>query len=214
MVVRDPRVIEREGKRERAVRMQAIAERIMRAGKKIEIARGEGVGEWLQRSRPARRIGCIVQLGGELQQPRPAIGPLERAAVRAREISHFRGNRVGREMAVEERVDRESAGQIGKAAAQPHEQPVHVHARMPVVAAVEGRMKSPRRERIGVGRHDVIELVRILAVDVRERQFREARDVGKSSVGRDPLAVPKVGSDTHFATGLSQSMQRAREMRI
>jgi len=129
----------------------------------------ERVGEWLQRSRPVRRIGCIVQFGGELQQPRPAIGPLERAAVRAREICHFRGNRVGREMAVEERVDRESARQIGKAAAQPHEHPVHVHARMPVVAAVEGRMKTPRRERIGVGGHDVIELVRILAVDVRER---------------------------------------------
>ena len=77
-------------------------------------------------------------------------------------------------MTVEDGIDRAPRRQLGEASANAREQPVHVHARMPVEAAVERRMKAARREDIGVGFQHVVELVRVIACDVVERPPPEA----------------------------------------
>ena len=57
---------------------------------------------------------------------------------------------------------------------------MHVHARMPVETAVERRMKLARRDDVRVAVDDVIELVRVRAADVRERDGSESR--GRRSI--------------------------------
>jgi hypothetical protein len=53
LVVNRTRVVEREGKRECAVRMHAVANRMTRARQELYEARGERFGERLQCVRPA-----------------------------------------------------------------------------------------------------------------------------------------------------------------
>ncbi len=56
---------------------------------------------------------------------------------------------------------------------EPREQPVPVHGRVPVVAAVEDRRQDARRLRVRVAVHDVRDLVRVLLADAREREVGE-----------------------------------------
>ena len=59
-------------------------------------------------------------------------------------------------------------------AARAHEQPVHVHRRVPVVAAVERRMQRARWARVAVTGQHVIGLVRVRLLDIGERDPGEA----------------------------------------
>src|SRR6185437_4640490 len=103
-----------------------------------------------------------MQLGCELQQPRPAVGALERSARGPRQIGELAADRGVREVTIEERNDIGARLQRSKTTKESHERPVHVHARMPVVAAVERRMQGARRARILVARDYVVELVRVV----------------------------------------------------
>ena len=57
---------------------------------------------------------------------------------------------------------------------RPHQQPIAVHAAVPVEAAEEDRMQRARPEHVLGAFHDMVELVRIFAGDVDERDLGEA----------------------------------------
>src|SRR5205823_4613185 len=63
---------------------------------------------------------------------------------------------------------------IWKGAQQSHEQPMSVHRRMPVVAAIKRGRKLAWRRHVCVAIQDMTNLVRVFLADTRERQFREA----------------------------------------
>ena len=110
--------------------------------------------------------------------------PLERCAARPREVGDPRRDRLRRQMAIEELADRRACRQRGEAAQNAHKQPMHVHARMPVEAAVECRMQIARRLHVGRARQNLIELVRIFGRDVRERNRCEPFSGGRVQCAR------------------------------
>ena len=116
-------------------------------GRKALEPLGERVGQrrsvFAQR-RPSSFV-CRAKFARQHQQPGPAIGPLETAGVRPRQIGELARDVVWRECAVEQRADRVGLGQVGEAAVEPRQQPVAVHAGMPVEAAEEDRMQRARR---------------------------------------------------------------------
>ena len=71
-----------------------------------------------------------------------------------------------------------AASEFGNSLIDASEQPVTVHRRMPVVAAVERGRQLPRRLEIGIARHEVRDLVRVLLVHAVECELREARSRG------------------------------------
>ena len=167
------RVVDREREAERAVRMQALAQRIALARQVVEIARDEHVGERRERAGPpAVARGARARARGAT--------PIRTSARNAcglgpREVGASRLRCSLREMAVEHRVDRGALGQSRMQPAHAREQPVHVHARVPVEAAVERGMHSRgRADVLGAAEH-VVGLRRIFAHDVRERGARERR---------------------------------------
>ena len=63
---------------------------------------------------------------------------------------------------------------IRKCADEPGEQPVPVHGRMPIVAAIECRSKFARRPDVGVAVHDMADLVRVFLLDAGEGEACES----------------------------------------
>ena len=104
-------------------------------------------------------------------------------------------------------------GSAGDAPAQRRQQPVHVHAGVPVVAAVERRVQRARRGRVGRRRQHVVELVREFALDVGERQRGEAcreREVERGRRhGRAIVAPPVAGGNRRAAPGTAATPPRA-----
>ena len=101
-------VVEREREAERAVRMHAVAQRIVGAREVVEPARDEGVGERRHRDAPAarRRIVRRAKLARELEQPRPSVRALERLRFGPLQVGTLAQQRRDVEMPVEDRVDR------------------------------------------------------------------------------------------------------------
>src|SRR5690242_8158771 len=85
-------VIEREDETECAVRMDAIADRKPRARQEVAIAFLDDFGERRQRVAPAACRVVTRQLGGEREEPRPAIGTLEGLRAGSPEVAAFRRN--------------------------------------------------------------------------------------------------------------------------
>src|SRR5947207_14801301 len=77
------RKVEREGQTKRRVGVYPSADRIILLGKKSTEFFGQSIRQRLQTCRPTTAIGIVpaMQLFGEFQQPRPAVGALERCAI-------------------------------------------------------------------------------------------------------------------------------------
>ena len=170
-------VVDREREPERGVRVHPVADRIARARQEVQVARGERPRERRERARPPARVRVVVgaQLARELEEPRPAVGPLERLRAGPREVGALGRDRLGGEVLVERRVDRRALRQRRDEPAQPGERPVHVDARVPVEAAVEHRVELARRTQVFGRAEHVVGLVRKLGPDVPEREPREPR---------------------------------------
>ena len=113
------------------------------------------------------------ELGGELEQPGPAIRALETAGGRGGEVGAFGGDFLWGELAVEQGGDGGGGRHGGEAAEQAGEQPVAVHAGVPVEAAVEHRMQLGRGARVGGAGEGVVGLVGVFALDMAECDLRE-----------------------------------------
>src|SRR5262249_24892871 len=76
--------------------------------------------------------------------------------------------------------------EIREATMKMNEEPVAVHARVPVEAPIEDRMERARCLKIGFPLEHVIELVRVLVRDVSERDASErgSIDVGEANAHR------------------------------
>ena len=157
--------------------MHAVTNRIRRVGKPVEIAVGDRLRERCQLARPALRvdIACVRELRRELQKPCPAVAALEGAAFRPAKIRDFRSYVRRRKVRVERPADQRRFGDVCLQPEDARKQPMRVHAGMPVEAAEERRMEHARRRDIRRAGHDVIELVRELALDVREREAGKCR---------------------------------------
>ena len=80
-------------------------------------------------------------------------------------------------MCIELRVD--AGTQRRHQRAQPQQRPVHVHARMPVVAAAEDRMDVLRQRVIVLVEDQVVQLVRIAPAHDGQGAFGEALGAGE-----------------------------------
>ncbi len=125
----------------------------------------------------SRACGIVpfLQLGGQLQQPGQAVGPLEAAAAVRGQVLHLLRD-VGRRQALRHRAPRvRRERRLRKQARQPHQQPVPVDRGVPVVAAVERRSQFARRLHVGIGIQRVRDLVGVLLVDAVERHAGKSR---------------------------------------
>ena len=85
------RVVERERKAERGVRMHAGPDRVGLLRQEIQVALDERIGQRLQVLLPALRLRrrAAVEFLGELENPRPPVRPLERLRARTFEVRRF-----------------------------------------------------------------------------------------------------------------------------
>ena len=128
---------------------------------------------------PGLRIVPLVKLRRELEQPGEAVGALEGRPPFPLHVLHL-GREVRRRQALIQGGPRLGGERrVGEAPRQTREQPVPVHGRVPVVAAVEGRGEDARRLHVGVAVERVGDLVRILLVNAGERQVGETLGGGR-----------------------------------
>ena len=87
-MARCPRVVEGERQPERRVGMDAATDRIGLFGEEGQVPRHDRVHQRLQvpRPLPAFRVVPAAEFLGQLQQPGPAVGPLEGLVVRLGEV--------------------------------------------------------------------------------------------------------------------------------
>ena len=95
--------------------------------------------------------------------------------MRTPKVRAFGGDVRRCEMPIEQRVDRRALRQARMQPPHVDQQPVHVHAGVPVVAAVKRGMQHARRREIGVAAEHMIGFARIFADDVRKRDVGDAR---------------------------------------
>ena len=117
------------------------------------LRRASGASASPARARLRQRRRRRRELLREREQPRPAVRPLERLRAAAAAGTRPRRRRCAGVMCAAS--TRAICGRSGKrrvAARRAHEQPVHVHARVPVVAAVERRMQLARGARVVAAR--------------------------------------------------------------
>ncbi len=147
LIIKRAGVIQAEGERKRCVVMGADANRVCQLAEVIDKARADILGQRRQYFMPARGLRQIgfVQLLGERQQPAVTIRALKRGAERRGEIRHFARHIRKRDVFIEQRDDLFAARQRRIAAQAAQQQPVAVHRRMPVKAAVENRVQFARR---------------------------------------------------------------------
>ncbi len=162
----------------RRVRVHAGANRVGLLGEEIQITSDDHVGERPQVGSPHFPVRVIpaVKLLGQLEKPRPTVGPLERLAVLAGEVVGFEpsGFRPSGERRSTARISARSF-RSGNSAEQPHEHPVAVHRRVPVVRAVKRRMERLRAPSRRPAREDMLGLVGIFLAEPLESQPGERR---------------------------------------
>jgi hypothetical protein len=167
-------VIGRHSEAEGRVEMGAGAHGIGRERQEIAKSLRDRPRQRRERPRPAR-IVRERQFRGELEQPGPAVGALEAARRRPVEIGALARDLLARELVVEQGAYVGGATHAGKATQQPRQHPMAMDARMPIKAAIEDRMQVARGMRILRPGQRMIEVVRIFAADMPERQAGEGR---------------------------------------
>ena len=136
---------ERERQREGGVAVGAGADRIGGLRQVVEEARGESVGERRERGAPASAFGARMarELAGEREQPRPPVRSLERPLDGALEVASSAATFSGVRCSSTTARIAAALGQVREAAKEARQQPVAVHARVPVEAPVEDRDEAP-----------------------------------------------------------------------
>ncbi len=116
-----------------------------------------------------RRSGSGRQLRGELEQPGPTVRPFVAARGGGIEICAFAADFRGRQLPVEQGPDVGRDRRPGEPAQHARQQPIAMHAGVPIEAAEEHGMQRLGRARVLWPGEHVPGLVRILAGDVAER---------------------------------------------
>jgi hypothetical protein len=111
----------------------------------------------------------------QVQQPCPTVGPLEPGGSRPIEIGELGSDFFRREAGVGELGDGRRFGHVGEQSAQGEQGPPAVDAAVPVEASEKDRVELARRAQVQVAVEDMVELVRIFARDMAERDAREPR---------------------------------------
>ena len=114
----------------------------------------------------------------------PSRRPLERLAFLAGEVVGLGLQVLGRQVRPQHGPDLSRLGQVGEQTEQPHEHPVAVHRRVPVVRSVERRVEGLRALHVGRPGHDVLGLVRVLLAQSLEGQPGECRCLLPGQDGR------------------------------
>ena len=158
---------------ERSVGVHTVAHRCRRCLHVLKHRVRQAIGQRCECHTPARcvRMAADGDLGVELEQPAPAIGTLPVRTTVAVKVGRFAACLAFIKLPVEPRYDRPRMGGFGIEIQEPRQRPVHVHAGMPVVAAVKDRMQRRGHTALRFGRrmHKVHDEIRILAAHVVER---------------------------------------------
>src|SRR5437870_5455353 len=99
----------------------------------------------------------LAQLRRELEQPRETIRALETRALRGVGVPDLTRDPLGREAPVQRRHGPRRERPVDAARETAHHAPVPVHRRVPVERAEERGCELPRRPRVGVAQHHVLE---------------------------------------------------------
>ena len=171
------RVVVGERQPERGVRVDAGADRVRLLREELDVPARDQLRERLQVRGPRLRVRVVpgVQFLRELEQPRPAVGPLERLRLPAVEVREFRLQFLRGEVLGEDGANVLRLRQIGVRAQDAREHPVPVNRGVPVVAPVERRVQFLRRLGVRVVELDVSGLVGVLLPRAREGEFGERR---------------------------------------
>ena len=123
-------------------------------------------GQRLERLCPFPNVGVIrplcrpfVQLGIELEKPRQPVRSLEGDAARSSQVAHLRSDVRRGDALVECRSRAAGKRGVSVEARDARQEPVAVHGRMPVVAAVERGRQLARRPHVGIAVQHVGDLV-------------------------------------------------------
>ena len=148
--------------------MHAVANRIRRVGKPVEISARDRLRERREIARPALRIDIapLPELRRELQQPCPAIATLEGAAFRPAKVFDFRGHVRRRKMRFQRPADQRRFDNVCLQPENPREQPMRVHTGMPIEASEERGMQRARRRDIERPSDHMVLLGRKLSLDI------------------------------------------------
>ena len=189
---------------ERAVGVHAVPDRIRGLGQPVQEAFGQRVGERRDRGQPAARLG-ITEAGDLVHQrerPGPAVWPLVPPVDAGHEAGLHRQLLRG-ELGVQQLPDLADRHRVPSQPQQPHEQPVHLNAGVPVQAAVEHRrpLGGPSRE-VTRPRHQVDKERGELPADVGDRYLgvggrllvQDAQALRRDRTGRADLAVTHASS--------------------
>ena len=131
--------------------MNAHPDRVGGNAKKDPQSFCEMAGQGVDRLGPPAGTGVCapqpLQFRPQGKQPGPAVGPLKRLPGWPGAVGQFDREILGRQLVVEQ-VCRSGLGCRQRLKPQhSHEQPVHVHGGVPVVAAKESRMERDMVER-------------------------------------------------------------------
>ena len=129
---------------------------------------GEGAGQQLELVSPQMVI-MPRRFEVEIEQPAPAIGPLEPGRRWPVEIGKLRRHLAGRETEIGQLRDALGVAIFRGETAQGEQGPPAVDAAVPVEAAVEDRVQRAGAEQILVPADHMVELVRIFAGDMAKR---------------------------------------------
>ena len=152
--------------------MHAVAHGIGGLRQPFDEPPDEDAGQRAEVLRPPLGVGIRPGCGlvVEHEQPAPPVRALVRPLLGPGEERRLGAQRLGGEVPVKRRPDL-ALGQAARGRAQqPHEQPVHLDAGVPVEAAVERGMQGARRpRRVPRARLEDALVMRVLALDVRKR---------------------------------------------
>ena len=119
------------------------------------------------------RVFPLAQFRNQLKQPGQPIRTFKAGASRGPEVRSFLRDVLCGQTIAQGFACKRREGGVGKSPDQPHEQPMPVDRRMPVVATVERGSQSSGWSDIGIAVQYVTQLVRVLFVDARERKIRK-----------------------------------------
>ena len=114
---------------------------------------------------------------------------------------------LGGEVRAEHAANLMRFGQVRVESQQAREQPVAVHARVPVEAAVEGRVERARRLNVARVVQNMLDLVRVLLTDAPQRQPREVR---RLLAAQRQLAVRRARPHLRMKSARRHSQQHKR----
>ncbi len=174
-------VIECERQGKGRVRMHAMTDRIGRHAQPAEIALDDAPRQAARQRAPS---AARADRSSRRAPARASAAMPSRSCVRRRGLPVAAGRQPRRRCVPAARCASSvvricsASGRSSRDREQAHEQPMGVHARVPVKAAEECRMERARAGNVFRAGHDVVELVRVFTLGVGERHAGERRCLG------------------------------------